>query len=62
MANEKPKERALALRADFATVYVSAYGGELMKPVRAQFKLSEKRGIITLFRKRPLYHPPDTSS
>jgi hypothetical protein len=44
MANEKPKERALVLRADFADVYISSYGGELMKPVKASFKLSEKKG------------------
>jgi len=41
---EIPKEKALALAADFATVYVTAYGGELMRPVRAQFKLSEAKG------------------
>ena len=41
---EIPKEKALALVADFATVYVSSYGGELMKPVKAKFILTEAKG------------------
>jgi len=49
---EIPKEKALALVADFATVYVTAYGGELMRPVRAQFKLSEKKGHYYIIQKK----------
>lgn len=41
---DKNKETALALTADFATVYASVYGGEFMKPVKATFTLSEKKG------------------
>jgi len=49
---EKPKEKALVLRAEFADVYISAYGGELMRPVRAQFKLSEKKGHYYIIQKK----------
>lgn len=49
---EKPKERALVLRADFADVYVSTYNNELMKPVRAQFKLSEAKGHFYKIQKK----------
>ena len=46
------KQQALVLAADFATVYVTAYGGELMRPVRAQFKLSEAKGHFYKIQKK----------
>jgi hypothetical protein len=42
--SENSKEKSLVLAADFAEIYTSTYGGQLMRPVRARFKLSEKKG------------------
>lgn len=49
---EKPKERALVLRADFADVYISTYNNDIMKPVRATFKLSEAKGHFYKIQKK----------
>ena len=46
------KEKSLVLAADFAKVYVSTYGNEIMRPVRAQFKLSEKKGHYYIIQKK----------
>lgn len=46
------KEKALALVADFATVYCSVYNGELMRPAKATFTLHEKKGHFYTIKKK----------